>query len=150
MIPDDLRALTVRQPHASAIVGGLKDMENRRWPFPAELGSWIAIHAGMKDDGSWRDHWPSGAGFLHGLPLGTAFGDLPHGEIIGVVRVVDCIDSIDTAIVGWGTEWAIPGYWHWQLRDAQPLRSPIKFRGRQGLMPLPVYVCQQIRFQVDG
>lgn len=66
-----MRALTVRQPHASLIIAGVKPVENRTWPVPKTLWkrnpppSWpngdlvdydspfpfrIAIHAGKQYD----------------------------------------------------------------------------------------------------
>lgn len=68
-----MRALTVRQPHASLIIAGIKPVENRTWPVPKTLWtrnprpSWpngdlvdydspfpfrIAIHAGARHDGN--------------------------------------------------------------------------------------------------
>lgn len=68
-----MKALTVRQPWASLIVAGLKDVENRSWPVPKTLWtrnlrpSWpngdlvdydsplpfrLAIHAGARHDGN--------------------------------------------------------------------------------------------------
>lgn len=42
-----LWAITVRQPWASLLAAGIKDIENREWnPHPAMLGKNIAIHAG--------------------------------------------------------------------------------------------------------
>lgn len=53
-LPDDgiLRALTIREPYASMIVGGIKLCENRTWKYPKKyrLPMTIAIHASV--DGS--------------------------------------------------------------------------------------------------
>lgn len=149
MIPDDLRSLTVRQPHASAIVSGLKTVENRSWVFPFETPATIAIHAGLKDDPDWRtgrDRWPAKARFSPS-PYSMFFEDLPHGVVLGVVTVVRCTSPLPAQLLG---PWEIAGHWHWHLRDARPLRSPVVTRGRQGLLTLPADVIEQIRFQLDG
>lgn len=46
-----MKALTIRQPWASAIAHGTKRTENRSWPVPAKhLGTRILIHAAAAED----------------------------------------------------------------------------------------------------
>lgn len=107
---DDLRALTVKQPHAWAIASGNKDVENRPWKFWLPLGSSIAIHAGVADD---RD----GLGVPCRVP-----DDLTRGAIIGLVDVVACVQDSPS-------RWARPGQWHWLLANARLLDEPVPARG---------------------
>ena len=106
------RALTVRQPWASLIVEGRKDIENRSWP--TSYRGRLLIHAGSQIDPQtgWRAE------------------DLPRGAIIGEVALVDVVTNSRS-------RWALPGQYHWVLRDARPLRRPIPCAGRLGLWPAP-------------
>lgn len=122
---DDLRALTVWQPHAEAIASGLKDVENRPWRFPLPDGATIAIHAGLKVD-------PNGLGFGIDMP-----DDLPSGVIVCTVDVVRCVR--DSA-----SRWARPGAWHWVLARARRV-DPVQVRGQQTLFRLPSNVSARIR-----
>jgi len=112
---DDLRALTVKQPHAWAIAAGLKDVENRSWRFWLPLGTTIAIHAGLKDD-------PDGLA----VPVTETPDDLVRGALVALVDVVDCITDSPSP-------WASPGQWHWVLANVRRLPEPIPMRGAMWL-----------------
>ena len=86
-----MKVLTVQQPWASLIVGGIKDVENRSWhtTYRGRLG----IHAGLRYDQELVDQY--------GHLLDE---DPPLGAIIGGVTLVDCIDHSRS-------KWAMPGMW---------------------------------------
>jgi hypothetical protein len=78
-----MRALTVRQPWAWAIIHAGKDIENRSWTNRHATGT-IAVHAG------------SGLDPLDRLPRGAkrpGVDDLVRGAIIGVVDVVEVVET---------------------------------------------------------
>lgn len=113
-----MKALTIRQPWAWAIVAGYKHIENRsrRTNYRGPL----LVHAGAQlDSAGFEFLWRVG---LHKkLPV-----DLPTGGLIGVVQLADCIKRSKS-------EWALPGYWHWVLRDPREFRKPLACRGRLGI-----------------
>ena len=41
--------------------------------------------------------------------------DPPTGGIIGIVDLVDCVEGYDSI-------WAIPGHYHWLLKNPRPTR----------------------------
>lgn len=89
-----MKAITDKQPWASLIVEGIKDVENRTWPCPEKyIGKRVLIHTGVKS----ADFWSSpNAGviddFLRSISKGgTDWSDYPTGEIIGSVEIVDCV-----------------------------------------------------------
>lgn len=94
--PGTPSALTVRQPWASLIIAGIKDVENRGKPT-SRRGT-ILIHAGLgTSPEGMRDH----GGLLPGYPAGV---------IIGAVDIIGCVrDS--------RSEWAMDGCWHWLLAN---------------------------------
>src|SRR5689334_19769244 len=79
---DALRALTVRQPWADAIVDGYKGTENRSQGFPKRYRGLLLIHAGLSRALSGaRDPRVRGVYDLHQIR------DMPLGAVIGLVTV---------------------------------------------------------------
>jgi hypothetical protein len=114
----ELKALTVRQPWAWALVMGYKDVENRN--RPTNHRGILLIHAGLELD-------PGGFVSLWELDLyGKLPSSLPRGGLIGTVTVVDCIKGADS-------EWAVPGKWQWILSRPTEFRGLLECRGGQGL-----------------
>ena len=79
-----MRAMTVRQPHAWAIIHGGKDVENRTRNIAGSYRGPVAIHAGLapfeQDNTSSRAHRQA-----HGSETPT---ELVFCAIIGVVDLV--------------------------------------------------------------
>ena len=125
-----MRALTVRQPWAWAIIYGGKDIENRSWTNCHATGT-IAIHAGY------------GVDPLEELPSGVKkprHGYLVRGAIIGVVDVIDIVDHHRS-------KW-FRGPLGWLLRNPRPLLKPISCKGRLGLWRIPQSDEDAIRRQL--
>jgi len=98
-----MKALSIRQPWASLIVLGLKDIENRTWAT-RQRGT-VLVHASK---GMTREEHEDAIEFaveaIRADPryaggtktrtlreLGFAFDDLPRGGIVGQVDIVDCV-----------------------------------------------------------
>ncbi len=91
-----MKTLTVKQPWASLIVEGIKDIENRTWKCPEKyIGKRVLIHAAAK---SWT--WQKFIKYLYEkIPVFyKTFSEneswletLPTGKIIGSVEIVDCV-----------------------------------------------------------
>ena len=111
-----MKVLTVRQPWASLIVAGIKDVENRSWrtKYRGKLG----IHAAAKVEEEAMD--------LYSHLLNH---DLPLGALVGSVRLVDCVKN-------YRSPWASRGHWHWVLADPKELARPRWMSGRLGLWTL--------------
>lgn len=145
-----MKALTVQQPWAWAIVHGGKDVENRTqaWSYRGPL----AIHAGTRvSDRGMRSELVRQAWIERGGgddPLRA----LKIGSIIGVAYLADvhiavtgCCDSV----------WAEQSYdehggrtrrdiVHLELDSARPLDEPIPCRGALGLWTPPRDVLEQL------
>lgn len=114
-----MKAISIKQPWASLIVHGIKDIENRTWKCPKQyIGQRVLIHASKKDAG-WKD-----------LPLnfrqievarehGFSFDELPKGAIIGSVVITDCVQNHPSV-------WAEKDCWNWVLKDAVLFEKPIE------------------------
>lgn len=101
------KALTIRQPWASLIIAGLKDVENRG--KPTSYRGTLLVHAGLAVDGD--------AMAAHGR-LAAAY---PAGAIIGAIDIVGCVQGHDSP-------WAIEGQWHWLLANPRTC-DPVPARG---------------------
>lgn len=88
-----MKAITIKQPWASLIVHGIKDIENRTWACPKKyIGQRVLIHAGKERDGQEK---PLLTGKQYDL-VGGVSGYATHilgtrGAIIGSVEIVDCV-----------------------------------------------------------
>jgi hypothetical protein len=135
--PDDrfpaVKALTIRQPWAYAIMRLGKDVENRSWP--TDHRGPLLIHASARAEAGARELLSE---YIHRgeLPSDEFLRDLPTGCIFGVVRVKGCIQNSKS-------KWANPGMWHWVLEAPRPIEPAVKCIGRLGLWtPAPEIVRQ--------
>lgn len=150
-----MRAITVRQPWAWAIVHGGKDVENRTRNVAGSYRGPVAIHAGLAErDPGFRD--PTfGAAFLKAtreaaMPEDLAEvcrGPLIRGAFVGVVDLVavhwsvECCDLDGRYCSPWAQEsYHVDGLArrrvdiaHLVLANPRPLPEPIPARGRLGL-----------------
>ena len=121
-----MRAITLQQPWAYAIVHLGKDVENRTWRTGYEPIQ-IAVHAGKSYD--WH-----GEDFIARLGLAVP-SKMPTGAIVGLITVLGAHKNH----ADWCSPWAIPDQWHWQL--SEPIRvEPVPCRGAQGLWTVPAEV----------
>jgi hypothetical protein len=113
---NDLRAITVRQPWAWLIVNGFKDIENR--PTRTWHRRSLLIHAGLsRDDLDQNVQWVLKK---YGIVVPS---ELERGGIVGVVDVIDCVESHKS-------KWFEKGSFGWVL--ANPRR--LKFRPCKGAL----------------
>lgn len=110
----NLKAITVRQPWANAILLG-KDVENRSRYF-SHRGP-LLIHAAKKVDES---------ALTDPRILALPPKELILGQLIGVVTVLDCVRTSDSP-------WADANGWKLLLTNARPLRLPVPWRGQLSL-----------------
>ena len=124
-----MKAISVRQPWAWAIVAGRKRIENRTWRTGVRVR--IAIHSSRRRDDLWR----SLLNMLVGAERESCERS-PRGCIIGTVELVDCVDESDDPAFG--------GEIGLVLADPQPLAEPIPCRGRLGFWSVPPGIERQI------
>jgi hypothetical protein len=133
MQADTVKCITIRQPWASLIVAGIKDIECRTWATSHRGLLYIHAAAARPDGDGWEEFLgeepPPGR-----LP---AWADLPRGVILGSVQLVDCVAAADAPAEVLASLWAADEGWLWLLRDPRPLRRPVPCRGALGLWQLP-------------
>ena len=114
-----MKALTVKQPWASLIAQGLKDVENRTWK--TNYRGKILIHAAAT---AVKEGWDA----LNEAQLVKVFNqkeklyggneDLPNGAIVGSVEIVDCVKNHPSI-------WAEQGVWNWVLKNPVMFDEPV-------------------------
>ena len=107
-----IKALSIKQPWPHRIFHEGKDIENRDWPTKGR--GWFIIHAGKTSEG-----------------IPSAYGQVPMGGIVGMARIVDCVDKSDS-------EWFF-GKFGFVLADAFPV-DLIPCKGALGFFNPPVEV----------
>ena len=117
-----MKAISIKQPWASLIAHGIKDIENRTWKCPQKyIGQRVLIHASkttVKEGWSALTETQLERVFPHKNKL---YGDneyLPNGAIIGSVVISDCVQNHHSV-------WAEKGWWNWVLKDAVLFDKPI-------------------------
>lgn len=135
-----MKCLTIRQPWATLIALGEKQIETRTWRT-AHRGE-LAIHAGMQvNKAICRTEPYQSLLARHGY---TA-DNLPTGKIIAVSRISDCCEVTPELVQqGWpgGNEYVFGNYaegrYAWKLEEVVPLVHPIPAKGRLGFWEYPV------------
>lgn len=123
------KVLSVRQPYASLLVSGKKDVENRR--RRTSYRGTVLIHASAKEHDV--------IGYLHRkreftineIAILSAMGEVDEGYlfscIVGSVDIVDCVQNHPS-------EWAEKGQWHWVCANAKKFEHPIRnVKGKLGI-----------------
>lgn len=133
-----MRALTIYQPYASAIILGIKQCETR--PQRTNIRGRVAIHAGKKElsevlrslTDEQRDKLLTL--YHHQPPLCKEM--IYRGAVIGTVELVDCVpiekitESLSEQERTLGDY--SPGRFAWVLRNPIKFSSPVPAQGKQG------------------
>lgn len=138
-----MRALTVNQPYADAIVKGIKKYETRS--RRTNIRGRVAIHAGkkiLKSPGLFRRLWELlggdtaqyGGSWLHHLESGVR--SKRFGAVIGTVEIVDCVPIEEIVDKLSETERLLgdysPGRFAWVLKNPRKFSTTIPARGQLG------------------
>lgn len=153
-----VRAITVRQPWAWAIVRGGKDVENRSRNIAGSYRGPIAIHAALADaDNAPESLWLDAARDHETLVLrepGKSWARWqPRGAIIGLANLWAVHEARPGCCPNRGAEpfgspWAMADHWHLCLAGARHFQEPIPCRGALGLWTPCPDVLDAIRERV--
>lgn len=155
-----MKALTVQQPWAWAIVHGGKDVENRTqaWSYRGPL----LVHSGMADDTDGYYDENIKAALAEVDDSWTLEEQMEPGAILGVVDLVDvhpckpgCCRSLWAAREPVVVTWTGPlgqtrsrTRVHLELANPRPLATPVPCRGRLGLWTPDTEVLDQVAAQL--
>lgn len=144
-----MKALTITQPWASAIVLGLKTIETRSWT--TSYRGEIAIHAAKGYPAYAREFAEDE------LVEGRGLANPPLGAVIAVARLA-AVKRAEDLLAEWGTDprWTLekmyghyaPKCYGWVLEDVRPLVEPIACKGALGVWMLPANVASRVRQRI--
>jgi hypothetical protein len=129
-----MKAVTAHRPWGYAIAFLDKRIENRIWPCPLPVGSYLAIHNGQKWD-------KDGDAFIQKLNASelienpTPEND-PAGAIIAIARFVGNVKEDKSP-------WFF-GPYGWKLENVIAI-EPVYCRGQQGLWNVPEALMPRIK-----
>ena len=132
-----MKTLSIRQPWASLLCAGVKDVENRTWAPPQDaVGRKILIHAGSaKVPENFFDTIPFE--WSSEIQNAVRYGwmprhDVPTGAIIGYATLVGYSEKTDSLWDGG------EGQIKWQFEDPFLFDEPIPAKGKLGLFEFPL------------
>jgi hypothetical protein len=132
-----MKCLSVWAPWSLAFFDFGKLVENRGW-WTSYRGP-LLIHSSLKvDEASWK-------AFQEICPTFKQFREFPRGVILGRVTLVDCVR---VASVGRYLQtdreirWAF-GPFCWIFQNPHKFRTPIRYRGAQGLFEVPYEIYRE-------
>ncbi len=120
-----MRALSIHQPWAWAILQAGKTVENRTWS--TKYRGPLLVHASKSRASYDREKtldWKT----LYGVDL-PPWEELVTGAVVGVVDVVDCVSPTSSRAIRLNP-WT-EGPVCWVLANPRPLAQPVSFRGAQ-------------------
>ena len=137
-----MKAITIKQPWASLICSGIKDIENRTWK--TNFRGRVLIHAGATDAGDYtlittqeQRNEIMGYGWTHGL---DSYKDLytQKSAILGSVVIADCVinhpsiwaEKTPIAHLGKLTIECQPPIYNWVLANPIMFEKPIPAKGK--------------------
>lgn len=139
-----MKALSVWQPWAWALVQGYKPCENRTWKlWKGILGTTVAIHGAST-------HVPA-----HHKTIRSMTGVDPSGPsldcraIVGVVDIVDCIPPGAPAPAH-VEPWRNPEGYAFVVDNALAIPDPIPIHGALGFWQLPDWAEINLGMQLDS
>lgn len=123
-----MKAITIKQPWASLICKGIKDIENRTWK--TNFRGRILVHCGAKrlKYDNWYDSNLSNDQLIE-IPAGMPIPCV-NSAIIGSVEIIDCVQNYSSI-------WAEKGVWNWVLANAKLFPQAIPYKGKLSFWDYP-------------
>jgi hypothetical protein len=125
-----MKAITLRQPWAWAIINAGKDIENRNWK--THFRGRVAIHAAL---GMTRDEYEKAYRYMRNINRRIkipAYAGLERGAIIGTVEIVDCVHDSNSL-------WFM-GEYGFVLAHPKRLPEPIPCKGALSFWNVPEHI----------
>lgn len=146
------KALTVWQPWATALVEGVKTVENRRWAprWPEGVPLTVAIHAAAREPSAldlriMRWLWPEMVDDAERAGRRVIEQMFPTSALVGVVRFSAFVRLDSSAGRAFQDDPWATGPRLWVVGAASRLAEPIPMAGSRGLWRLPELVGRRLQ-----
>lgn len=126
-----MKALSIRQPWAWAILRAGKDVENRDWR--SSFRGRVLIHASR---GCTQHEYRDACHFMPGAPDVPELVRLHRGAIVGAVTIVDCVERSSSP-------WFV-GRFGFVLENPVAFRTPVPCAGALGFFNVPADIERQL------
>lgn len=141
-----MRVLSIRQPWASLIVKGFKDVENRSWS--TSIRGEIGVHASSaKSEDDWEDAIIT-ASMIQTITFSDAekwlietigdFDKLQRGLILGTVEITDCKRERTSP-------WHFEENWGFYLQNPKEIKKPIPAKGKLGFWDFDLSLAETVK-----
>ena len=141
-----MKTLSIRQPWASLIIKGFKNVENRSWR--TSIRGEIAVHASAsKAEDDWEDAIITVA-VIRAIALSEAkewliktigeFDKLPRGVILGTVEITDCKRERTSP-------WHLEENWGFYLQNPKEIKKPIPAKGKLGFWDFDLSLAEAVK-----
>jgi len=141
-----MKALSVRQPYAWAIVAGYKPVENRDWP--TRYRGRVLIHAGKREETDDVDGVVRSVAAQTGrtdAEVAKEYGDHllagGFGAIVGAATISDCVEDMES-------EWFY-GKFGFVMTEPKAI-NPVPCKGALSFFTVPDDVAEAIRASSDS
>lgn len=148
-----MKVLSIRDPWATLIARGVKDVENRSWS--TRYRGPLAIQVSQNYDmGAHLDPVAAAAFVDDDRVRKIKRDEMPRGVIIAVVDLVDChapAQAVCRGLTPNGSRcslWAQPGTYHFRLENARMLAEPVPSKGSLGIRDLTPDVTARVMEQL--
>jgi hypothetical protein len=126
-----MKAISIKQPWASLIANGIKDIENRTWKCPKKyIGQRVLIHASKAlSRKSIFETLTTDQYKMFRDKVGYSGLDYlePKGYIIGSVQIVDCVQNHPSV---WAEQGVYNRVYNWVLANPIIYENPIPAKGK--------------------
>jgi ASCH domain len=123
-----MKIISIRQPWASLIVEGFKEVENRTWR--TLYRGPVIVHASLRADDISDDELQR----RFNVRVDRA---LPLGGIVGITEIIDCVRSSES-------RWHAPGCYAFVLANSRPLPF-VRWRGALSLREAPAELVRIVQ-----
>lgn len=137
-----MKAISIKQPWASLIAEGVKDIENRSWP--TKFRGRVLIHASAKGVCKRANYhkilkteqWES-LGVVPSLNMISSNYNYDNGAIIGSVEIVDCVINHSSVWAEKTTQMSTENIYNWVLANPIKFPEPIPAKGKLSFWDYP-------------
>jgi ASCH domain len=127
-----MKIISIRQPWASLIASGAKDVENRTWP--TRYRGPILIHASQRPDNISREDIERRFGI-------SPPSRQPLGGVVGIADIVDCMKTHES-------KWYAQDHYAFVLMNARPLPF-VRWRGALSLRAAPLELIELLSIETQ-
>jgi hypothetical protein len=125
-----MKIISIRQPWASLIASGAKDVENRTWP--TSYRGPILIHASQRHDSVT-------SGEIERRLRVRPPSALPLGGVVGVTEIVGCVKPHPS-------KWYAPSHWAFVLANSRPLPF-VRWKGALSIRDAPFELLELLKLE---